>query len=141
MNNLTNNFKDNIKQRVVTSSYINLVIVLICVIVVDSTLLLPLSTSPIQHPFKHLQALLKNVETWEILPTHTKWAFPKSSLVFSDFFPKGEFKYYISTLGWGGGGVKVIAYFAYLVRVGGLEAKCLCKRSEFLSTCKLLLSL
>ena len=37
----------------------------------------------------------------------------------------------------GGGGLKSFAYFAYVVRgVGGLEAKCLCKRSEFLSTCK-----
>ena len=54
---------------------------------------------------------------------------------------KGAFKYYISTLGGVGGKSHLLILLMWLGGVGGLEAKCLCKRSEFLSICKLLLSL
>ena len=47
---------------------------------------------------------------------------------------------------WGEGDLTQNAYFAYVVirglgGCGGLEAKCLCKLSEFLSTSKLILRL
>ena len=55
--------------------------------------------------------------------------------------PKGAFKYYISTF-WGGWGRGVWPEMLILLMwLGGLEAKCLCKRSEFLSKWKWLLSL
>ena len=54
-----------------------------------------------------------------------------------DSYIKGACKYYISTLGVGGGS-EGNAYFAYVVRGGGgLEAKCLyclCKGSKFFFT-------